>query len=777
MPQIEQFPHDPALAAPTPLARDRDRERYHQDANQIAQEEPQSSARILSYYWRVVLYYKWSILGVALIAAMLGGLSALRAVPLYQSDTRLLIRATQPNVSGFQQFDASPMYWMFYETQVDILRSRAVAERVVDRLPSPSVPSSAGAAAEPARGGGGWRAAIGDSLDENVPGWRDWRDWLPAEWRAGAGPALSPVSPRDAAVGRVLAGLRVSGGQESEVLVIGFVSTDPVEAADIANATAEAYIEFGLESRLSSANKATSWLGQRLAELRTKLSESEQALSQFQARTGLVDTRNRENIISARLGSLTTELIRAQTRSTEAGARYNQLRDIKDRGASQVAVALIVENPLVMEAHRNVADLEGKVHELSERYGEKHPKMIAVRGDLAESQRRLSLEVTKSIEGSRKEYEVAKAQEAKLHNYIEEQQSEMHTLSGDTFELAKLEREVEANQNLYEAFLDRSKEADVAQDYDVTNVRILDRAQVPRVPFAPDKRRMMVSALFLGLVFGLGIALLRHHLDRTFKSTADIEAELDLPVLGTLRRLKRRRGVSPERVAQVDPSSAFSEAVNDVRTAVQFSRIDDPPRVLLVTSALAGEGKTTLASNLALAQSKRGRTLLVDGDLRKGRVHDLARLNRSPGVTDFLSGDATLDEAIFADEEFDRLHLMPSGTVPPNPLEVISSAKFSRMLAEVRARYDYVIVDGSPLLAVSDSLVLGHLVDGVVLVVRAGKTTHDAARDALKRLGGAGIRPLGAVLQQVDLKRMHSYSYRYAQYNSGYYGYTYGRES
>ena len=317
----------------------------------------------------------------------------------------------------------------------------------------------------------------------------------------------------------------------------------------------------------------------------------------------------------------------------------------------------------------------------------------------------------------------------------------------------------------------------MAEDYDVTNVRILDRAQVPRAPFAPDKRRMMMSALFVGLIVGLGIALLRHHLDRTFKTPTDVEAELDLPVLGTLRRIKAKRGIRPERIAQADPNSAFSEAINDVRTAVQFSRVDDPPRVLLVTSALAGEGKTTLASNLALAQSKRGRTLLVDGDLRKGRVDQLGGLAGSKGVTDLLSGEATLEEVIFADPEFDGLHLLPGGTIPPNPLEVISSAKYARLLTELRTQYDYVIIDGSPLLAVSDSLVLGHLADGVILVVQANKTTHDAARDALKRLSSAGIRPLGSVLQQVDLKRMTSYSYRYAQYDSGYYGYTYSRGS
>ena len=743
-------------------------------------EEERTGARVLVQYWRIALYYKWSILGIALIGALFGALSALRAVPAYQADARLLVRFNQPNVSGFQQFDASPMYWMFYETQVDILRSRSIAERVVDRLDLVRGAQVAPAAAPQSEAEStGWQAL----LDEHVLAWRswrdasrDWRDWIPPEWRPQPAPAIAPRSPRATAAGRVIAGLHVSGGKESEVIIVGFRSTDPKEAAQIANAVAEAYIDFGLESRLSSANKATSWLGQRLEELRTKLAESERALSEFQSAEGLVDTASRENIISARLGSLTAELIKAQTRSSGSGARYGQLRELESRGTTDAAAALVLDNLLVTEAHRDVAEVERRVNELSERYGDKHPKMITARGDLTESKRRMADQVIKAIERARKEFEVARAQEVELQRHIDEQQVEMRSLSGKTFELAKREREVEANRNLYEAFLNRFKQADIAEDYDVTNVRIIDRAQVPSVPFAPDKRRMMSSALLVGLLIGLALAFLRHHLDRTFKSTEDVEAELDLPVLGTLGRVKISRRDKPERYVHCEPGSAFSEAVNDVRTALQFSRVDNPPKILLVTSALAGEGKTTLASNLALALAKRGATLLLDGDLRRGRIDVLNDLGECPGLTDLVAAEVTLDEATHQDPDATGLHLMTAGKTPPNPLEVISSSRFASALEEFRSTYEYIVIDGSPLLAVSDSLVLGHLVDGVVMVVQADKTTYDAARDALKRLLGAGIRPLGVVLQQVDLKRMQAYAYRYAYYGRGHYGYTYGRE-
>jgi capsular exopolysaccharide synthesis family protein len=293
------------------------------------------------------------------------------------------------------------------------------------------------------------------------------------------------------------------------------------------------------------------------------------------------------------------------------------------------------------------------------------------------------------------------------------------------------------------------------------------------VPFKPDKGTIIMLSVSLGLFVGVLLAFLRRHLDRTFNGVEDVEARLALPVLGSLHRLVRRRGQRawPERWVLAEPRSTFAESINDIRTALLFSRVDDPPKVLLVTSAVAGEGKTTLASNLALALCKRGRTLLVDGDLRRGRVEQIYDAHDRPGLTDLISGGATWDDVVVPDGEADGLFMVTAGTKPPNPLEIISSKRFAHGLAELRERYEHVVIDGSPVLPVSDSVVLGHLVDGVLMVIQAGKTTHDMAQEAARRLESANVVPIGVVLQQVDLRRARRYGYRYAGYGGGYYAY------
>ena len=273
--------------------------------------------------------------------------------------------------------------------------------------------------------------------------------------------------------------------------------------------------------------------------------------------------------------------------------------------------------------------------------------------------------------------------------------------------------------------------------------------------------------------------MLRDHLDNTFKTKEDVEKNLELPVIGMLPRVNRgvagKFGV--ERHVLTEPRSPFAEAINDVRTAILFSQFDAATKVVLITSAVPDEGKTTLASNLALAFCGRGRTLLLDGDLRKARLQEVTNLSGKVGLTDMLSGQCTAENAIVPDPEAENLFLLMPGTLPPNPLEVVSSKRFSENLSRLRADFDYIIIDGTPLLPVSDSIVLAHLADATVLTVKSDDTSHDVALEALKRLRAARISTVGVVMQQVDMKKMRSYGRRYAASYSGYYGYQKSRKA
>ncbi len=731
-------------------------------------EQAEQSTLSLLDYWRIVRRYKWSILALGMIAGVVGTFHALSVTSIYQAHTRLWVIVNQPNISVVQQFEAAPLYWLYFQTQSDIIQSRAVAERVVERLGLQRPTQKAGLPVTT------HESATSATLNSRI---RDWmaelKSWLPEELRPAQPVPLREEDRHAAFVSGILSGVSVSGGTESEVLIISYTSASPRKAAQLADAFAEAYIDFGRESRVSNVQQATSWLGRRIEELRKNVVASEHALREFQARENLVDTNQQEQIISAKLGTLTAELIKAQSRRGEAEARYLQIKSALDRDNDYESIVGAMNTVTVLEAHRVKARQERIVAELSERYGDKHPKMISAQAELREATRRLKVELRKAIDGARKEFELEVTQERQFQNMIRQQQNQMREVSGETFELKQLEQELEANRGLYETYLARFKESDVADEYDAPNAKIIDGAMVPTTPFKPDRMQMVTIAVFIGLSIGVLIAFVREHLNNTFRTKEGVEERLGLPVIGVLPRIKAGSSEKAhiERKVLMEPRSPFAEAINEIRTAILFSHIDKPSKVVLVTSAVPGEGKTTLVSNLALAFCRRGRTLLIDADLRKGRLQQISNLKGHPGLTDMLSGACTPREAIVPDSEAENLFLLMPGTAVPNPLEIISSKRFSDNLAELSGNFDYIVIDATPLLPVSDSIVLSRLVDAVVLAVKTDDTSCDAVLDGLRRMQAVRVKPVGVVMQQVDMRKIRSYERRYAAAYSGYYAY------
>ena len=731
-------------------------------------DQTESSKLSILVYWRTIRQYKWSILAIAIISGVVGTFHALSTPSIYKAHARLWVKFSQPNLSNAQQFEAAPLYWLYFQTQADIIKSHAIAERVTDRL---GLDKDSGGIDQQVRDED---TKTEDSIRTQVRAWvKDLESWLPEELRRSEPLVLDEKGRHEAVVSGVLGGVSVTGGTESEILVVSYVSSDPRKAAESANAFAEAYIDFGRESRSSNMQQATTWLAGRIDELRDKVAASEETLREYRARENLVDTENQEQIMSAKLGTWTAELIRAQTKRSEAEARFAQIKAAAERDGDYESMASAMNSVTVLEAHRAKVAQQRRVAELSERYGHKHPKMIAAQAELQEATRRLKAEVAKAVYGAREKLELAATQERRFQSLISQQQEEMRKVSGTSFELKQLEKEVEANRDLYETYLARFKEADVVDEYDAPNARIIDRAMVSMTPFQPDRQRMIMVAIFIGIGLGVLVAFVRDHLSNTFKTKEEIEEKLDLPVLGMVPRIKKDtlRDGQVERLVLARPRSPFAESINDILTAILFSHIDTPSKVVLVTSALPGEGKTTLAVNLALTFCRRGRTLLIDADLRKGRLHHIAGMEEHPGLTDALSGGCTLGEAIVPDAEIEHLFLLMPGTVPPNPLEIVSSNRFSELLAKLRDQFDYIVIDATPLLPVSDSIVLSRLADATVLTVKADDTTCDAVQDSVRRLQSTNVKPVGVVMQQVDMQKVRRYGHRYTATYSGYYGY------
>jgi len=725
----------------------------------------------LADYWRVVRRHKWGILGIAFACILIGTLMALKSQPIYQAKTTILAEPVQPKMSNNTQYTSTALVWLFYETQYEIIKSRAIASRVVDQLGL--------VAREEAR-----RAEIKEKGGADIS--LNWRAWIPEQWlsqikellniptveRKHSDEISAGERMREGVISSLVAVLSVKGGEKSEIIKIAYESSDASLSAEIVNAVAGAYVAFGLNSRLSSAKQTTSWLNNQISELREKLNESEAALEAYQKSTGMVDTESRQRLISAKLGGLSAEQVKTQTARSEAEIRYNQVLKIKKEGGGYESLVSVLNSPSVVRLREKHSEAKRLVSELEERYGERHPKMIAARADLIQASKVLDSTIEKVVGSIRKEYEVALAQERKINARMVKHKREISDVRGQGFALAKLEREVENNRQLYETFLGRFKEEDVAGEYDVSNVRIIDHAIVPNSPIRPNKPRIILISALVGLLLGIGFAVIRERLDNTFRTIEDLENRLALPVLGVMPLLKKlEKNEIPERYVSTAPRSPFTESINHVRTGVLFSNIDHPPKVILVTSATASEGKTTLSNNLAFAFSNLGRTLLIEADLRKPRFGGLFPAEGSLGLTDLISGKDNLQACMWQDAVNENLYVIGAGTLPPNPLEFLSSESFANTVQALRNKFDHIVIDAPPVLPVSDAIIIGRMVDGVMMAVKAETTTHQLARDALRRLQAAHIQPLGSVLTLADASRMAHYGSHYYHYDSGYYGY------
>lgn len=670
----------------------------------------------ISKYVRVALRYKWSILALALVGLVIGILKAANAVPIYRAEATVAIGPDYSNAVPGQNLNLYyAVSWRFYETQYEMIRSRAVAERVVEKLGLVHRKD----VNKPAQQRAGLMDTVKDRLGlEKLAAALGLED-LVDEGESNADVALDMMSPEqlerrtESLAAMIRGGVSVSGSEQSQIARVRFESPDPAFAAEAANAVVDAYIELGLEARLDRTQRTSAWLTERLEDLRKKVAESENRLQAFQQREGVVDSESMEQISSSKLQFLNDEVIRTQK----------------------------------------------EVAELSDRYGPKHPRMINAKAELESARTRLD-EASRSIV--------------------------LDTTK--QFELSKLEREVAADRQLYESFMEKFEESDMSSQYTMTNAQIIDEAKVPGSPIKPDKNRFVLQWGLIGLFCGVLFSLFREQLHNKFRTNEDVEQKLALPVLGVVpmlgrkgKRLEKNRSRKslkkgdqasmPERYFLEDSKSAFSEAINHVRTGITYSDVDNPPQTILITSSVQGEGKTTLASNLALSFAQLGRTLLIDADLRKPRIEYIMGDNaHAGGLVEYVAGIRTLQECIMQDSECSSLYVLKGGTIPPNPLELLSSRTLERTITQLKSDFSHIIIDTAPILPVSDAIVLGHMADSLLLVVQTERTTTKMARDGLKRLENAGIRTMGVVLTQVNM-RSSSYYYdgKYQYYYGGYY--------
>ena len=680
---------------------------------------------------------------------------AFTATPVYEARALIQIENQEQKVVQFQQvLEENRATADYYQTQYRILQSRLLARRTLEDQklwdhPQFSASSKAPSAFNPMN----WPSrAVGFVSALFVRDTQEERD--PTETAVQA-PAID----------KLLSGLTVVPVRNSRLVEIRFRSPNREVSAQVANALARQYIEQNLEFRFMASKEATEFLDARMAEQRKSLEQSEQALQQYREQTGAVALEDRQNIVVQRLADLNGAVTRARTDRIEKEAVYNQVRNAQSNRALLDTVPAILANTFIQQLKVQIADLQRQQAQLSEKLGERHPEMVKIRNAIESTEARIGVEVQKSVQALRNDYQAALANERTLMSTLEQQRKEAQDLNRLSIQYGVLARNTSTNREMFDALLQRSKETGVAGELRTSNIRIVDQAEMPGGPASPNKRNVLSLGLLGGLLLGVGLAFFFEYLDSCIKTPEELKAHLGLPYLGIIPTIGSKEFAGPTLVNHKVPPQ-FSEAFRSLRTNVMFSSAETGSKSIVVTSTSPGEGKTVVSSNLALTLAASGqRVLLIDADMRRPRVHDLFSIKMEPGLSNVLVGEAKASDAVKKITP-GNLWVLPAGKLPPNPAELLGSTRFRHFLASLTQHFDWIVLDTPPVMPVTDASVLAHVANGVIYVVGSEMTTRGAAKAALEHLDAAKARYLGGVLNNVDLRKNQYYYSRY--YRPGY---------
>jgi capsular exopolysaccharide synthesis family protein len=700
-------------------------------------------------YWRAISKRRWSILGLTVLVAILATLVVSSMRPMYRGAATLLIeQGKNRTVSIEEVYSQGILQREHYQTQVEILKSEELARKAIKKLKLVTHPDY-----DPRQ--------IQPSWISRITGVQAPAD----EAKRSDDEVLKSV------VQKFRANLQVQLVRNSQLAQISFVSPDKELVAKVPNTLAETFIESDLDARMAMTQKASEWLRERMGELRSKVDSAEKALQDYRDRERIVDAKGLAlSGASRQLEELTRSLVEARQKRAEAEAAYSMVQQIR-AGRTQVSydsVPAVLRHPLVQRMKEQEAEADRRLSDAAKRYGPEHPRLVQAKAELEAAKESTRKQVEIVVVGLAKEYEAARANESAVERALGQSKADIQGINRKEFQLGVLEREVQQNRNLYDMFVNRLKETSAAGDLQSTVARVVDPATVPSGPFAPNKQQIVSIAAIVTLIVAAMLALLLDRLTNTINSTSDVENRLGVPALGVLQKIKGfvKKGFVSELAFFNDTQSTFSEAVRTVRTSVLMSALDDPHKVVVITSSVPEEGKTTLSFNLACALGQVKKVLLVDGDLRRPKIGKLVnRDGRSPGLADLVAGQAQVSHCVFFDERA-GIHILSAGTVPPNPLELLSSKRFEDVITKLKEAFDIVIIDSAPLQLVSDAQVLSQFASSVIYVVKADSTPYQVAQNGIKKLRRASAPILGVVLNQLDLEKAEKYYGEYSGYKS-----------
>ncbi len=721
-------------------------------------------------YWHILIGHKMPLLYFALAGLIAAILFSLAQTPLYRARTSLEIQDFNEDFLDLKSVDPTDSTGnrtaeSYIGTQIKILQSESLLERVIDRLELHEAPPPTG-----------WRAFVS---------------------RAGHGLRLSSPSRRsekEELIRQAERNLTVSASGRTSLLEVLYLSPDPKLAADFANTLVSEFIEQSQEMRWKSTQRTAEWLTSHLDEMKAKLEQSEAQLQDYARTSGLTITSEKDNVAEIRIKELQEELSRAQA---DRVAKQAKLEEAKSKPADSLPEML--EDVTLRDYRVKLTDLQRQLVELRATLTPAHYKVQRVEAQIAELQSAFQKQRGLILRRIANEYEAARRRETLLAKAQAEQEKIVADQSSKAIHYNTLKREVDSSRQLYESMLRRVKQASLAAAMRASNVLVVDSAKPPLFPYKPNLPKNSVLGLFIGVFLGLGFVLMEESFDRRIRAPGDVQIYLNLPELGVIPRAElpatqktskgfyARHALSPpsqrnqlsspddcpELATWQHKPSLLADCVRTALISILLpSQNGDHPHVVVLTSPCPGDGKTTVASNLSIAMAEiRQKVLLIDGDLRRPRLHKIFGISNDWGLSDVLRAGTALEAIPIANlvskTKVSSLYVMAGGRGPVTTPALLYSARMNGLLDRLRSEFDMVLIDAPPVIHLADARVLGRLADGVILVIRAGLTTPESAMITCQRFAEDGTRVLGTILNGWDPKAKGRYGYSY-EYHGAY---------
>jgi succinoglycan biosynthesis transport protein ExoP len=711
-----------------------------------------SQESTLREYMRVLIKRKWLVILVIVGIFMSVAIASLRQTPVYDAVGRIAVNKADSNLISFK--DSAPDTDYVYEqsdldTEVRILQSDLMALQVIRQLNLDKRPEFGGRS---------------DQKQANL--------------------VADPLQTDSKRASALLAGfhgkLRVALIPNTRIMEIHFTSTDPQLAASAVNTLAATYVEQNFKTKFESTMQASDWLSKQLVDLQMKVETSQEKLVRYQKEHEILGMDEKQNIITEKLDELNKEMTMAESDRMQKEAVYRQTQS---SDPDVVAAAIIADTTgtgsgagsgLLDKLREQQANLKIQIADLNTQFGPSYPKIAQLNNQLKEIDRQLQTETNKAVDHLKGQYQAALQRENMLRGSFDQQKQEANKLNESAIEYSILKRDLDSNRTLYEGLVEKLKEAGVTAGLRSNNFRIIDAARVPTAPSEPNIPRNLSFALVLGVISGVGLAFLLENMDNTVRTPEQAQVISGLPSLGMIPLGSKSGNHGPtgkrlaltaskevvETVTQIRPQSQMAESYRALRTSLLLSNLGAPPKVIMVTSARPQEGKTTTSINTAIVLAQKGvRVLLIDADLRRPSVHKTLGMGPRSGLSNVLTGSATVQQTITLSPILSNLYILPAGTPPPNPAELLASANMKELIDQLRGQYDHIVIDTPPTLSVTDAVVLSPRADATILVIRSGQTTKQALRRSRDILMQVNAHVAGVLLNAVDLTSPDYYYY------------------